>query len=117
MAARKTIQQKDIEALTKNSLLELGRLVKVVTARNSKVSLLEKDHLRDSVGRAVKPYNTLILSQKFYGQYNTPKGEATPKERENLINTPMTNAIREYVVDAVNVHVKNMIDLLTSPIV
>jgi len=103
--------------LTKNSLLELGRLIKVVTARNSKVSKLEKDHLRDSIGRAVKPFNVLILSQKFYGQFNTPKGEATPKNRRNLTNTPMENAIRENLPDAVNLYVKNMIDLLTSPIV
>ena len=103
--------------MTKNSLLELGRLIKVVTARNSKVSKLEKDHLRDSIGRAVKPFNVLILSQKFYGQFNTPKGEATPKNRRNLTNTPMENAIRENLPDAVNLYVKNMIDLLTSPIV
>jgi hypothetical protein len=117
MAARKTIQQKEVEALTKNSLLELGRLIKVVTARNSKVSKLQKDHLRDSIGRAVKPFNVLILSQKFYGQFNTPKGQQTPKNRTNLTDTPMENAIQEYLPDATNVYIKNMIDLLISPIV
>ena len=103
--------------MTKESLLLLGDKIKVIVKRTSKVSLLTKDHLRDSIGRGVKPFNTLILSQKFYGQYNTPKGEATPKNRRNLTNTPIENAIRENLPDAVNVYVKNMIDLLTSPIV
>lgn len=117
MSRKKTIQQREVERLTKESLLLLGDKIKIIVKRTSKVSLLEKDHLRDSIGRAVKPFNTLILSQKFYGQYNTPKGEATPKNRSNLTNTPMENAIRENLPDAVNVYVKNMIDLLTSPIV
>jgi hypothetical protein len=106
-----------VEALTKNSLLELGDVIKVVTARNSKVSKLQKDHLRDSIGRAVKPFDVLILSEKFYGQFNTPKGQPTPKDRKNLTNTPMLNAIKEFLPDATNVYIKNMIDLLISPIV
>jgi hypothetical protein len=117
MAARKTIQQKEIEVLTKKSLLELGDVIKVTIRRNSKVSKIQKDHLRDSVGRGVKPFNVLILSEKVYGQFNTPKGQPTPKDRENLTNTPMLNAIEEFLPDATNVYIKNMIDLLISPIV
>ena len=69
MPKRKTIQQKEIERVTRNALDELGRKI-VVTARRaskvgdwSKLSPSQKAkrniHLRDSGNYAVKPFNTL----------------------------------------------------------
>lgn len=118
MAKRKTIQQKEIENLTKKSLDELGRKISVVTARNSKVSDLKNpNHLRDSVNYRVKPFDTLIVSQNFYGKYNTPKGKATPQDRSNIKDTPIRNAINEFVPEAKKVFIKSMVDLLKSPVV
>ena len=116
MAKRKTIQEKEIEKITKDSLNSLGRIVSVVTARNSKVSKLQKNHLRDSVNYRVKPFDTLIVSQFRYGKWNTPKGKATPKDRSNIKDTPVLNAINEHVPNAKKVYIKSIADLLKSPI-
>ena len=116
MAKRKTIQEREIEKITRDSLDKLGRTVSVVTARNSKVSKLQKSHLRDSVNYRVKPFDTLIVSQFTYGKWNTPKGKATPQDRSNIKDTPILNAIREHVPEAKKVFVKSIKDLLKSPI-
>lgn len=117
MAKRITIQEKEIREMTKSFLNELGRKITVISSRNSKVSKLQKEHLRDSGNFRVKPYNVLIVSQSFYGRYNTPKGKATPKNRTNIKDTPLLNSINENVPPEVDVFVKNMVDLLKSPIV
>ena len=116
MGKRKTIQEREIEKITKDSLNELGRVVKIVTARNSKVSKLQKSHLRDSVRANVKPYDTLNVYQFRYGKWNTPKGKATPQDRSNIKDTPILNAIAEHVPEAKKVFVKSIKDLLKSPI-
>lgn len=116
MGKRKTIQEREIEKITKDSLNELGRVVKIVTARNSKVSKLQKSHLRDSVRANVKPYDTLNVYQFRYGKWNTPKGKATPQDRSNIKDTPILNAINEHVPSAKKVFVKSIKDLLKSPI-
>lgn len=116
MAKRKTIQEKEIEKITKDSLNELGRLVSIVTARNSKVSNLQKNHLRDSVNYRVRPFDTLTISQFRYGKWNTPKGKPTPQDRSNIKDTPILNAINEYVPNAKKVYIKSIVDLLKSPI-
>lgn len=116
MAKRKTIQEKEIERITRDSLNELGRLVSVVTARNSKVSKLQKNHLRDSLNYRVRPFDTLTISQFRYGKWNTPKGKATPQDRSNIKDTPILNAIAQHVPNAKKVYIKSIADLLKSPI-
>jgi len=113
---RKTIEEKEIEKITKNSLDKLGRKVSVMTARNSKVSKLQKSHLRDSVNYRVKPFDTLIVSQFRYGKWNTPKGKATPQDRSSIKDTPILNAIDQFLPEAKKVFTKSMVDLLKSPI-
>jgi hypothetical protein len=98
-------------------LNELGRKITILAGRNSKVSDLQKDHLRDSGNYRVKPYNVLTVSQNFYGKYNTPKGKATPKNRDNIKDTPMRNSIRENTEDGIKVLIKDLVTLLKSPIV
>ena len=116
MAKRKTIQEKEIEKITKDSLNELGRLISVVTARNSKVSKLQKNHLRDSVNYRVRPFDTLTISQFSYGKWNTPKGKPTPKDRSNIKDTPVLNAIHEHAPKAAKIYIKSIADLLKAPI-
>lgn len=116
MAKRKTIQEKEIEKITKDSLNGLGRLVSVVTARNSKVSKLQKNHLRDSLNYRVRPFDTLTISQFRYGKWNTPKGKPTPKDRSNIKDTPVLNAIHEHAPKAAKIYIKSIADLLKSPI-
>jgi hypothetical protein len=91
-------------------------LVSVVTARNSKVSKLQKNHLRDSLNYRVRPFDTLTISQFGYGKWNTPKGKATPKDRSNIKDTPILNAIDQHVPNAKKVYIKSIADLLKSPI-
>jgi len=117
VAKRKTIQEKEIEATIKKHLDDLGRKITVVAGRNSKVSKLQKDHLRDSGNWRVKPYNVLTVSQNFYGKYNTPKGKATPADRSNIRDTPMRNSIRENTEEGIKVLIKDLVTLLKSPIV
>jgi hypothetical protein len=116
VAKRKTIQEKEIEKITKDNLNELGRLVSVVTARNSKVSKLQKNHLRDSLNYRVRPFDTLTISQFSYGKWNTPKGKPTPKDRSNIKDTPVLNAIHEHAPKAAKIYIKSIADLLKSPI-
>ncbi len=116
MAKRITVEEKEIRKLTIDSLNELGRKITVVSSRNSKISKLQKEHLRDSANYRVKPYDTLIVSQTFYGKYNTPKGKATPKDRTNIKDTPILNAINEFVPEAKKLFIRDMVDLLKSPI-
>ena len=117
MAKRLTIQEKEVRKLITERLNELGRRITVVSSRNSKVSKLQKDHLRDSANYRVKPFDTLTVAQSFYGKYNTPKGQPTPADRRNIENTPLRNAIAEFVNEETKIFVKDMIDLLKAPIV
>lgn len=116
MAKRKTIQEKEIEKITKDSLNELGRKISVVAARNSKVSKLQKNHLRDSLNYRVRPFDTLTISQFRYGKWNTPKGKSTPQDRGNIKDTPILNAINEFVPEAKKIFTKSIADLLKIPI-
>lgn len=117
MAKRKTTEQKAIEARIKKTLDDLGRKVIAISSRNSKISKKQKDHLRDSGNYRVKPYNVLVLTQYKYGKYNTPKGKPTPQNRNNITDTPLLNAIDENVDEDINVLVKDLIKMITDPIV
>jgi len=116
VAKRKTIQEKEIEKLTRDNLDKLGRKISVMAARNSKVSKLQKQHLRDSLNYRVQPFDTLTVTQFKYGKWNTPKGKETPKDRSNIKDTPVLNAINQYLPDAKKVFTKSMVDLIKSPI-
>ncbi len=121
MAKRKTIQEKEIDALLTKHLDSIGRKIKTVAARNSKIrqstERITGGSLRDSVNYRVKPYNVINLSQNYYGKYNTPKGKSTPSDRSNLKDTPLLNSIRENLPEGVNLLVKDIVDLLKSPII
>lgn len=117
MTKRLTIQEKEVRKLMTDHLNELGRKITVTSSRNSKVSKLQKEHLRDSANYRVKPFDTLTVAQSFYGKYNTPKGQPTPANRNNIKNTPLRNAIEEFVNEETKLFVKDMVDLLKSPII
>lgn len=114
MPPRKSIQQQEVEKITTKALNLLGENISTDSAENSKV---RSGDLRDSQNYRVRPYNVLTVSQNFYGKYNTPKGVSTPSNRSNIKNTPLKNAIKKLTPDAVEVFVKDMVDLLKSPIV
>ena len=118
MAKRLTIQEKEVRKRIAERLNELGRKITVTSSRNSKVSKWQNpNHLRDSANYKVKPFDTLTVAQNFYGKYNTPKGQPTPADRSNIKNTPLRNAIEEFVNEETKIFVKDMVDLLKSPIV
>ena len=64
----------------------------------------------------MKPFDTLILTQFKYGKFNTPKGKATPSDRDNIKDTPMLNAIREVFPHGKKVILKDLVDLLKTGI-
>ncbi len=107
MPKRKTIQQKEIEKLTTKALNELGELITTESAQNSRV--LTGD-LRDSQNYRVRPFNVLTVSQNYYGKWLFLKGKNEGKKNALKVsiedNTPAT----------VEVFLKDMIDLLKSPI-
>ena len=113
MAARKTIQQKQIEALTKKHLDEIGYKVRADILKYSKVRTSD---LSESGNFRTEPYNLLTLTQNFYGKYNTPKGKPTPKDKDNIQDTVMKNAVRDHVPPGIKILVKDMIDLIKSPL-
>lgn len=114
MPKRKSIQQQEVENLTKKALNMMGEQISQDSAKNSKK---RTGDLIDSQNYRVKPYNVLTVSQNFYGKYNTPKGKPTPKNRNNIKDTPLKNAIKKFKQPGVDVFIKDMIDLLKSPIV
>lgn len=114
MAKRKTIQEKEVEQLTKNALNDLGEAISEESRSNSK---RRTGDLQDSQNYRVRPFDTLTVSQNFYGKYNTPKGKSTPKDRSNIKDTPLKNAIKKLVPEATKVFIQEMKDLLKSPIV
>lgn len=114
MPKRKSIQQQEVENLTKKALNMMGEQISTESAKNSKK---RTGDLIDSQNYRVKPFNTLTVSQNYYGKYNTPKGKPTPKNRDNIKDTPLRNAIEKFKQPGVEVFVKDMIDLLKSPIV
>tara|TARA_R110000850_G_scaffold200060_1_gene326258 strand:+ start:126 stop:485 length:360 start_codon:yes stop_codon:yes gene_type:complete len=117
VAKRKTTEQKAVEARITESLDLIGREVIATSSRNSKVSKIQKIHLRESGNFRVKPYNVLNLSQYKYGKYNTPKGVPTPTDRSNITDTPLVNAINEIVDPEIDVLVRDLIAMIVSPIV
>jgi hypothetical protein len=117
LAKRITTEEAAVRARITETLNDLGRKVIAVSSRNSKISKKQKDHLRDSGNYRVKPYNVLVLTQYAYGKYNTPKGKPTPTDRSNITDTPLNNAIEEYVDIEVNILVKDLIKMIVDPIV
>lgn len=120
MAKRKTAEQKAIEKVIKTNLEVLARKIKVQTRRTSKIAKSTESFtggsLRDSVIATVDPFNTINLTENEYGKWNTQKGKATPKDRDNIKDNPMLNAIEEYLDDTVNVIINDITNLLTAPI-
>lgn len=120
MAARKTAETKAIEETIKMNLNELGRKITATVRRTSKIAKSTENFtggsLRDSGNFRVAPFDTLTLSENEYGKWNTPKGKATPKDRDNLKDNPMLNAIDEHIDETVNLIINDITNLLTAPI-
>jgi hypothetical protein len=117
LAKRKTTEQKAVEKKIEDSLNLIGREVIAVSSRNSKVSKIQKLHLRESGNFRVRPYNVLNLAQYSYGKFNTPKGKPTPSDRKNIKDTPLLNAIDEIVDPEIDVLVRDLIAMIVAPIV
>jgi hypothetical protein len=108
MARRKTIQEKEIESLVRKSLNKLG---KIVTKDSYDMSRVRSGDLRDSQNYKVKPYNILTVSQNWYGKDQYLKGKNSGEK--NALNV----SIKKNVPPEIKVLVKDMVDLLKSPIV
>ncbi len=107
MAARKSVQEKQVEQLMTKHLNEIGRKTTVISARTSRV---RTGDLRDSQNYRVRPFNVLTLTQNWYGKKNYPKGKNSGDKNALAIS------IKQNVPDGVKLLVKDMIDLLKSPI-
>lgn len=120
MAKRKTAEQKAMDKAIRDRLDELGKKITVEVRRTSKIAKSTENFtggsLRDSVNYKPLKNNTLLLVENEYGKWNTPKGKATPSDRDNIKDNPMLNAIDEYLDDTVNLIVKDLTEILTLPI-
>lgn len=104
---RKTVQEKEVEKIMTNHLNEIGKIVTEDAAKNSRV---RTGDLRDSQNYRVRPYNVLTVSQNFYGKYLFPKGKDSGEKN------PLQISIKKNVPEGVKLIVKDMIDLLKSPV-
>lgn len=107
MAKRKTIQEKEIEKLTTKHLDSIGESVSKDAAKMSRV--LTGD-LRDSQNYRTKPFNVLTVSQNYYGKGLFLKGQ------NSGVKNALTVSIKKNVPNGINIFVKDMIDLLKSPV-
>jgi hypothetical protein len=120
MGKKLTTNERQIREAIKKNLNEIGRKTSIQSRRNSKIAKstdkFTGGSLRDSGNYRVKPYNVLTLSENFYGKYNTPKGKATPKDRDNLKDTALQLAIDDNVPEGTNLIINDIMNLLVAPI-
>jgi hypothetical protein len=108
MAKRKTIQEKETEKIITKHLDKLGEVITVESAKNSRV--LTGD-LRDSQNYRTRPFNVLTVSQNIYGKDLYLKGQNSgPKNALKV-------SVKKNVPEGIRVLIKDMVDLLKSPIV
>lgn len=108
MAKRLTIKEKEIRELTKKHLDSIGKLI---SEDASKMSRVRTGDLRDSQNFKTKPYNVLTVSQNYYGKDQFLKG------RNSGPKNALKVSIEQNLPDGVTLFVKDMVDLLKSPIV
>lgn len=108
MAKRKTIQEKEIEKLTKQHLDSIGE---IITTESAKMSRVRTGDLRDSQNFRTRPFNVLTVSQNFYGKWQYLKGKNSGDKNALEVS------IKQNLPDGVKLFVKDMVDLLKSPIV
>ena len=56
----------------------------------------------------------LTMSQLYYGQFNTPKGESTPAPREGEKFNALRISIAKHIPESVNVISKNLLKTILS---
>lgn len=108
MAKRLTIKEKEIRELTKKQLDSIGELISKDASETSRV---RTGDLRDSQNFRTKPYNVLTVSQNIYGKDLFLKGKNSGQKNALKVS------IEQNLPDGVTLFVKDMVDLLKSPIV
>jgi len=107
MSKRLTIQEKEIRALTTKHLDSVGE---IITKDSAAMSRVLTGDLRDSQNFRTRPYNVLTVSQNIYGKDLFLKGKKSgPKNALEV-------SIKQNLPDGVKLFVKDMVDLLKSPI-
>lgn len=107
MAKRKTIQEREVEKIMTKHLDSIGEAVIKESAKTSRV--LTGD-LRDSQNFRTRPFNVLNLSQNIYGKDLFLKGKNDGEKNALKVS------IKKNVPEGIKFLVKDMIDLLKSPI-
>lgn len=117
MAKRRTIQQREIDKKTNLNLNRWGNQVRFEAKENTRV---DNDVLRPSINYQVKPDTVITFFQKKYGKFITPKNVQMPKNAGKNRPSPPYNALKieidKTISEAKAIYVKDMIDLLKSPI-
>lgn len=103
-----TIQERQIRKLTTDALNALGAIVSKEASRTSKV--LTGD-LRDSQNYRVRPFNVLTVSQNWYGKGLFLRGKYSGQKNALMVS------VKKNVPEATKIYIKDMVDLLKSPIV
>lgn len=108
MPKRKTIQEKETEKIITKHLDKLGE---VITIESAKTSRVRTGDLRDSQNYRTRPFNVLTVSQNFYGKHLFLKGKDSGKKNALVVS------VKKNVPLGIKVLIKDMVDLLKSPIV
>lgn len=118
MAKRRTIQERQIDAIIKQNLNRWGNQVRFDAQANTRV---DDDKLRPSINYRVRPDTIITFVQNKYGKWITPKNVPMPKGRPTVYPTPPYNALAIEIdkdkPELIKIIKKDLIDLLKSPIV
>lgn len=118
MAKRRTIQERQIDAVIKANLNRWGNQVIFDAKENTRV---DNDVLRPSINYRVKPDTVITFVQRIYGKWITPKNVPMPKKPSSQRKSPPYNALQIEIdktkSEATEIIVKNLVDLLKSPVV
>lgn len=120
---RRSKEQLNVDRIIKKELLILGDkiLEKAVPASRRRTDEAGGGRLQDEMNKRVDPDTTLNMYQMFYGAYNFPANDSTPRVYINgkLQINPKMNALyhvmKEMIPDTTKIIIDNINDIILAP--
>lgn len=120
---RRSKEQLNVDRIIKKELLILGDkiLEKAVPASRRRTDEAGGGRLQDEMNKRVDPDTTLTMYQMFYGAYNFPANDSTPRVYINgkLQINPKMNALyhvmKEMIPDTTKIIIGNINDIILAP--
>ena len=115
---RRTKEQLNVDRIIKKELLILGdKILEVAIPRSRR----DTGRLQDEMNKRVDPDTKLTMYQMFYGAYNFPANDSTPRVYINgkLQINPKMNALyhvmKELIPDTTKIIIGEINDILLQP--